>query len=67
MGLCYGTCIQFPKMYAYIRACSRGAGISTGASGGMIFEEDNEVLRRVKGKALETHAVIIDDNPCLPH
>ena len=51
-------------MYAYIRACSRGAGISTGASGGMIFEEDNEVLRRVKGKVLDTYAEILNDNPC---
>ena len=46
-------------MYVYIRACGRGAGISTGAAGGMMIEEDNAVLPRVKGKVLDIHAEFI--------
>ena len=45
---------EFPQMHAYVRACGRGASISTGASGRTMFEEDDEVLRGVKGKVLDS-------------
>ena len=62
---CAGAGAEFPKVDANVRAGSSSARVSTGTNGRSMLEEDDEVLRGVECKVLDTHAKVVDDEPRL--
>ena len=68
---CDGPCAELPEMYADVpptRRARRTSAANNGADSRLMFEEDDEVLRRVERKVLDAHTEVVhDESRLLPH